>query len=32
MKSGIAGQAACLMDIPDDWHGEYNIELICTDF
>ena len=32
MKSGIADQAVCLMDIPDDWHSEYNIELICNDF
>lgn len=32
MKSGIAGQAVCLMDIPDDWHSEYNIELYVRTF
>ena len=32
MKSGIADQAVCLMDIPDDWHGKYNIELYVRTF
>ena len=32
MKSGIAGQAVCLMDIPDDWHSKYNIELYVRTF
>lgn len=27
LKSGIAEQAVCLMDIADDWRQEFNIDL-----
>ncbi len=27
MSSGIAEQAVCLMDIPDDWNQQFNMEL-----
>ncbi|MDO4621391.1 MAG: metallophosphoesterase [Eubacteriales bacterium] len=27
MEKGIAEQAVCLMDIPDDWNQEFNLEL-----
>ena len=26
LKSGIAEQAVCLMDIADDWRQEFNID------
>ena len=32
MKSGIAERAVCLMDIPDDWQKQYNIELYVQTF
>lgn len=32
MESGIAGQAVCLMDIPDDWGREHYIELYVQTF
>ena len=27
MKKGIAEQVVCLMDIPDDWNQQYNVQL-----
>ena len=27
MKKKMAERAVCLMDIPDDWNQEYNLEL-----
>ena len=27
MRKGVADRAVCLMDIPDDWNREYDIEL-----
>lgn len=27
LEQGVAEKAVCLMDIPDDWDREYNIEL-----
>ena len=32
MKSSGAERAVCLMDIPDDWNQEYNIELYIDTF
>lgn len=32
MERGIAEQVVCLMDIPDDWDKEYNIELYVETF
>jgi len=32
MQKGIAEQAVCLMDIPDDWNRQYNIELYRDTF
>lgn len=32
MKKGMAERAVCLMDIPDDWNQEYNLELYRNTF
>lgn len=32
MKKGMAERAVCLMDIPDDWNQEYNLELYRDTF
>ena len=32
MKRGTAERAVCLMDIPDDWNQEYNLELYRDTF
>ena len=32
LEKGCAGQTVCLMDIPDDWGKEYNIELYAETF
>lgn len=32
LEQGVAEKAVCLMDIPDDWDREYNIELYVETF
>ena len=32
MEQGVAERAVCLMDIPDDWNQEYNLELYMETF
>lgn len=32
MRKGVADRAVCLMDIPDDWNREYDIELYAQTF
>lgn len=32
MNSGVADKAICLMDIPDDWNQEFNIDLYIQTF
>ena len=32
LKQGIADQAVCLMDIPDDWNQELNLDLYIRTF
>ena len=32
MEQGAAERAVCLMDIPDDWNQEYNLELYKETF
>ena len=32
MEQGAAERAVCLMDIPDDWNQEYNLELYMETF
>ena len=32
MRKGVAERAVCLMDIPDDWNREYDIELYAQTF
>ena len=32
MEQGTAERAVCLMDIPDDWNQEYNLELYNETF
>ena len=32
LKDGIAGGAVCLMDIPDDWRQEFNLDLYVQAF
>ena len=32
LKDGIAGGAVCLMDIPDDWRQEFNLDLYVQTF
>lgn len=32
MKKGIAERAVCLMDIPDDWNQQYNLQLYTDTF
>ena len=32
MKEGIADQAVCLMDIPDDWRQQFNLDLYVSTF
>ncbi len=32
MKTGAADRALCLMDLPDDWHQQYNIDLYVQTF
>lgn len=32
MEQGTAERAVCLMDIPDDWNQEYNINLYVETF
>ena len=32
MKKKMAERAVCLMDIPDDWNQEYNLELYRDTF
>ena len=32
LRSGIAKQAVCLMDIPDDWHRQFDLDLYARTF
>ena len=32
MRKGVADRVVCLMDIPDDWNREYDLELYAQTF